>query len=208
MTVEEKAAKLAEYIRGSSDFRIVTEIDGNYGHLGATIADAVLQANMKYETHVRPRIRRIRASFPAAATLPGLKRTLMQETTTRFLDWGGADRVRRFDDIVDLFSSESIETEDDLRGWLLNERNLPKLAAIKGVGPKTIDYFQILVGLQTCAIDRRLLDFLEQADVAVSGYDEARTIINLTADILGVKRAYLDHSIWEHIGKQGPKACK
>jgi hypothetical protein len=208
MSIEEKAAKLAEYIRGLSDFRIVTEIDGNYGHLGATIADGVLQANMKYETHVRPRISRIRASFPTAATLLGLKKTLMQETTKLFLDWGGADRVKRFDDIVDLFSSEGIETEDDLRDWLLNERKLPKLATIKGVGPKTTDYFQILVGLQTCAIDRRLLDFLQQANVAVSGYHEARTIINLTADILGVKRAYLDHSIWEYIGKQGPKACK
>jgi hypothetical protein len=208
MTIEEKAAKLAEYIRGLSDFRIVTEFDGNYRHLGATIADAVLQANMRYETHVRPRIRHIRARYPAAATLSGLKETLIEKTTTRFLDWGGMDRVKRFDDIVGLFSSEGIETDDDLKGWLLNERNLLKLARIKGIGPKTIDYFKILTGIQTCAIDRRLLDFLRQADIGVSSYDEAKAIINLTADIIEVERAYLDHSIWEYIGEQGPKPCQ
>ena len=136
MTLKEKATKLAGYIRGLSGFKIVAEFDGNYRHLGAAIADAVLQANMKYETHVRPRIRRIRESFPDAATLSGLKKTLMERTTTRFLDWNGFDRVKRFDDIVDLFASENIETENDLRDWLLNERNLLKLAMIKGIGPK------------------------------------------------------------------------
>jgi hypothetical protein len=208
MTIEEKATKLAEFIRGLSDFSIVTEFDGNYRHLGATIADAALQANMRYETHVRPRIRRIRTNFPTAATLSGLKKTLTEKTTSRFLDWGGMDRVRRFDDIVDLFSSEGIETEDDLRGWLLNEKNLVKLAMIKGIGPKTLDYFMILTGIQTCAIDRRLLDFLRQANIEVSSYDEAKAVINLTADIMRVQRAFLDHSIWEYIGRQEPQPCR
>jgi hypothetical protein len=208
MTIEEKATKLAELIRGLSNFSIVTEFDGNYHHLGATIADAVLQANMKYETHVCPRIRRIRTNFPAAATLSGLKKTLTEKTTSRFLDWGGMDRVKKFDDIVDLFSSEGIETEDDLRGWLLNERNLVKLAMIKGIGPKTLDYFKILTGIQTCAIDRRLLDFLRQANIEVSSYDEAKAVINLTADIMRVQRAFLDHSIWEYIGRQRPQPCR
>jgi hypothetical protein len=206
--IKEKATKLVGYIRILPGFKIVSELDGNYRHIGATIADAVLQANMKYETHVRPRITRIRAAFPNAATLSGLKKTLMERTTTRFLDWNGLDRVKRFDDIVALFASENIETEDDLKDWLLNERNLLKLAMIKGIGPKTIDYFKILTGIQTCAIDRRLLDFLKQADIQVSSYDEAKAIINLTADIMMVERAYFDHSIWEYIGEQGHKPCQ
>jgi hypothetical protein len=79
-----------------SDFTTVTEIDGNYHHLGATIADAVLQANMRYETHVRPRISRIRRLFPAAATMSGLKKILIERTASDFLDWRGTDRVNRF----------------------------------------------------------------------------------------------------------------
>ncbi len=153
-------AKLVDFIRSLPDFRIVTEYDGNYNHIGATIADAVLQANMRYETHVRPRIRRIRKSHPDAATMSGLKKILDEKGTVRFLDWNGMDRATRFDDIIELLSSEGIETEQDLREWLLKERNLFKLGLIKGVGPKTLDYFKILTGIQTCAIDRRLLDFL------------------------------------------------
>ncbi|MDI6777523.1 MAG: hypothetical protein QMD03_09895 [Syntrophales bacterium] len=118
------------------------------------------------------------------------------------------DRANRFQSIVDLFGSESVETEDDLRDWLMDNRNLLKLIMIHGIGPKTIDYFKILTGIQTCAIDRRLLDFLKQAGIEVSSYDEAKGIINLSADIMGVPRAYLDQSIWEYIGKGRPPACK
>jgi hypothetical protein len=206
MTIEDNAAKLAEFIRGLSDFRIVTEFDGNYQNLGATIADAVLQANNRYETHVRPRINRIREMFPAA-TMTGLKKTLLERTTSAFLDWRGMDRVKRFDDIVRLFSRENIETEDDLRDWLMNEKNLVKLGKVQGIGPKTIDYFKILIGIQTCAIDRRLLDFLNQADIGVSSYEEAKAIVNLAADRMGVQRAYFDHSIWKYMGKPGLQPC-
>lgn len=208
MTIEDSADRLADFIGQLSGFSIVTSMDGNYCHLGATIADAVLQSNMRYETHVRPRVRRIRRLFPAAATMSGLKRTLTERTSSDFLDWRGMDRVKRFENIVGLFSSESIDTEDDLRNWLINEKNLVKLAMIKGVGPKTLDYFKILTGIQTCAIDRRLRDFLKRADIETSNYDEAKAIINLTADIMGVGRVDLDYSIWEYIGKEGLPPCR
>ena len=208
MTIKDKASKLVEFVRKLSDFIIVTEKDGIYHHIGATIADAVLQANMRYETHVRPRIARIRMMFPGAATISGLKKMLTERTANDFLDWQGIDRATRFQSIVDLFDSENIETEDDLRDWLLDNRNLLKLRMIHGIGPKTIDYFKILTGIQTCAIDRRLLDFLKQAGIQVSGYDEAKEIINLSADIMAVPRAYLDQSIWEYMSKGSPTVCK
>ena len=90
----------------------------------------------------------------------------------------------------------------------MNERNLIKLDMIKGVGPKTLDYFKILTGIQTCAIDCRLLDFLKQAGIDASSYDEAKEIVNLAADIMQVQRAYFDHSIWEYIGKKGLQPCR
>ena len=57
---------LAEYIRAKRDFEIVKSIDGSYGHMGATLTDAVLQAGVKYETVVRPRVLRWRASVVPA----------------------------------------------------------------------------------------------------------------------------------------------
>jgi len=208
MVVKDKADRLIQFIRLLPDFIIVDFIDGNYNHLGATIADAVLQANMKYETHVLPRINRIRRVFPAAATMSGLKKILAESTTTYFLDWKGIDRVKRFDDVITLLSSENIETEDDLRQWLTDERNLFKLSTIKGIGPKTVDYLKILTGFQTCAVDRHVYDLLSQAHIEVSSYDEAKEVLNLAADIIEVRRAYFDHSIWKYMSNKGLQTCK
>ena len=45
-----KAEHLAQYVRSlGAQFPIYTEIDGGYNHIGATIADAILQANRDYE---------------------------------------------------------------------------------------------------------------------------------------------------------------
>jgi hypothetical protein len=207
MTLGDKTAKLVNFIGGLTDFVVVTEIDGDYQHIGATIADAVLQANMKYETHVRPRITRIRRMFPEAETLSGLKKILTERTVNDFLDWRGMDRATRFQNIVDLFNSEDLETENDLRTWLLDGGNVLKLLKINGIGPKTTDYFKILTGIQTCAIDRRLLDFLKQAGIEITSYAEAKEIINSAADKMGVQRSYFDHSIWEYIGKESQSPC-
>ncbi|MEW5801108.1 MAG: hypothetical protein AB1847_03280 [bacterium] len=208
MAIEDKASKLAVFIRCLTDFTVVDEIGGNYQHIGATIADAVLQANMHYETHVRPRVTRIRNIFPKAATITGLRKLLSEQTVNDFLNWRGMDRAKRFQDIVNLFSSEGIDSEEDLKNWLMNDRNLMKLDTIQGIGPKTIDYFKILTGIQTCAIDRRLFDFLKKAGIETSDYHEAKSIINSTADIMRIPRAYLDHSIWEYIGRGSSLICK
>lgn len=211
MTTTEKAEELVRFIRGLSDFSIVTEIDGNYQHLGATIADAILQANRNYEAYVRPRIRRVMSLFPAAADMSGLRRLLAERSTVDFLNWPGAERVRRFDDVLTFLFNEGIQAEDDLRRWLTKDENVVKLRTIRGIGPKTVDYLKILTGVQTCAIDRRLLDFLAQCGIEFSGYVEAQEIINKAADIMGVQRAYFDHSIWEYIGckvsKRARKKC-
>jgi hypothetical protein len=51
--------KLAHYVKSLPDFEFYQTIDGNYDHIGATVADAILQANNKYSTHVKPRVNRI-----------------------------------------------------------------------------------------------------------------------------------------------------
>jgi hypothetical protein len=49
-----------------------------------------------------------------AATLSGLKKILKEKSTSGFLNWRGMDRVKRFNCMIDLFSIEGIETENDL----------------------------------------------------------------------------------------------
>lgn len=72
----------------------------------------------------------------------------------------------------------------------------------QGIGPKTVDYFKILVGISTSAIDRHLFDFLRLAGLAPCGYVDAQSIIHATADLLGVDRARFDHSIWQFMSKR------
>ena len=194
--------KLVQYVRSLPGFVFYETIDGDYNHIGATVADAVLQANNKYSTHVKPRVNRILAKYPNARTTSAVLCLVESTSATEFLDWRGEDRTERFSCVLALFAAEGIEVEADLREWLSHESNLPKLRAIKGIGPKTIDYFKILVGVSTSAIDRHLLNFLGLAGLAPCGYLDAQSVINATADILKVDRAYFDHSIWQFMSKR------
>ena len=50
-TFDDEAAKLTAYINGLGDFGFV-ERGEPYGHMGATITDAILQAGMRYQVQV------------------------------------------------------------------------------------------------------------------------------------------------------------
>jgi hypothetical protein len=193
---------LAQYVGSLQDFTIYTTIDGNYDHIGATVADAILQANMRYATHVKPRINRILETYPEARTTTTVLGLVEELGAPTFLSWRGKDRAKRFLLVLRLFASEGVETDEELQIWLSIDANLTKLRAIKGIGPKTVDYFKILVGVSTSAIDRHLLNFLGLAGLSPSGYSEAQAIINETADILLVDRARFDHSIWQFMSKR------
>ena len=194
--------KLALYVRSLPDFEFYESIDGNYDHIGATVADAVLQANMRYKTHVKPRVNRILAQYPNARTTSSVLHLLKSIKATEFLSWRGEDRAERFSQVLNLFAAEGIEVESDLREWLSQVSNLPKLRSIKGIGPKTIDYFKILVGVSTSAFYRHLLKFLGLAGLSPCGYVDAQSVINATADILSVDRSHFDHSIWQFMSKR------
>ena len=194
--------KLACYVRSLPDFEHYKTIDGHYDHVGAIVADAILQANMRYATHVRPRVNRILDRYPETRTTSSVLSVLELTSASEFLNWKGTDRIERFTVVLELLAAEGVETEKDLRKWLSNEPNLPKLQSIKGVGPKTIDYFQILVGISTSAVDRHLFRFLADAGLVVSNYIDAQTKINAAADILAVDRAHFDHSIWQYMSKK------
>ncbi len=96
----------------------------------------------------------------------------------------------------------------EMYGRLPNSSNILKLKAIKGIGQKTADYFKILVGISTCAIDRHLLNFLDFAGLTDNEYSQAQDVINSTADLLSIDRAHFDHSIWQYMSKRVIKPKK
>ncbi|WP_316153081.1 hypothetical protein [Cupriavidus sp. BIC8F] len=197
------AERLAQFVRSLPDFVVSENMDCNYNHMGATVADAVLQANLRYSTHVKPRVNRILAEYPVARTTTAVLALLRTISATDFLNWRGQDRADRFCHVLSLFASQGIDDEADLRNWLTGNDSPSKLRSIKGIGPKTVDYFRILVGVSTSAIDRHLRNFLWLAGLVPKGYGEDQAIINAAADILGIDRAHFDHSIWHYMSKRG-----
>lgn len=73
---------------------------------------------------------------------------------------------------------------------------------------KTANYFKIMVGISESAPDRHLFNFLNKAGVGVNdNFDDAQQIINRAADLMGVNRDHLDHSIWKYESDKNKK-CK
>jgi len=197
MSTDEAAQRLVDYIKSRPSF-VYYKCDEPYGHMGATVADSILQANNKYTTHVKPRVERILARWPDEKTVTELLNLLESVSPTDYLDWQGEDRACRFRDVLHLFKEEGVENESDLKVWLE-----------KKVGDKTVDYFRIMVGLQGVAIDRRLLRFLAMAGTPISqsNYRAARDIVNRAADLASIPRRDFDHSIWRYMDDHEDKAC-
>ncbi len=197
-----KPKQLADYIRSLPDFEIYTQIGANHGHVGATLADAVLQSNNNYERNVRHRIARIRKEYAGETSLEALKHLLKKITAQEFLHWNGTRKTQTFLDLIDLLGREGVNTEDDLREWLLRKDSSAKLRNIRFIGPKTVDYLKILVGLPNVAVNRHLRGFLARAGLDRNpNYERAQELVLQAADLMGLNRAHLDHSIWRYMSR-------
>ena len=166
-------------------------------HIGALLSDAVLQPGLNYRTVVAPRVNRVVRLFPEAVCLLAFSGILLRHGPNYVLNWKHHEKPRRLTEIVRVLGEESIESAHDLASWLGSETNVAKLLHIRGVGPKTVDYMAILAGADGVAIDRHIESFLEAAGIAPKDYADARRIVCLTADLLGVSRGTLDQALWE-----------
>lgn len=196
-----EANKLVIYIESLQDFTVVNEIDGRYDHIGATITDAILQAGISYKTVVKPRVLVLLRDYPSARTTTGFLRLMEYKSIHEVLNFKGV-KPERIVNVAKKFKEEGIETENDLTEWIQEPLNVKVLKGISGVGAKTIDYLKILVGLETNAVDRHLENFVQDAGITVSGYNLHQEIINQAADHMSIRRAVLDHSIWNYMSEK------
>jgi len=70
--------KLVDFIEALNGFEYVLNIDGDYEHMGAIIVDGILQAGLKYETVVKPRVISVMEKYPNHTTTSSFK-TLCKE---------------------------------------------------------------------------------------------------------------------------------
>lgn len=208
-SLQKNAKVLTDYIKALPDFKIEKMFDGNYNHIGATLTETVLQAGLNYKGVVKPKVLQI-MQHPEAKTVKGFL-ALTKDGTEKYkkiIHWNDDKKPDLVIKLAKFFDREGVNTEADLKKWLQDSKNPEKLRKIKGIGPKTIDYLKILVGIPNCAIDRHLFNFIEQAGIKLeqTGYDnqykEAQNIIEKTAEDLKTDKSVLDYSIWSYMSQK------
>jgi hypothetical protein len=126
-------------------------------HIGAALADCILQAGLNYSTVVRPRVDRIKTGYPLAASLSGVKAIIDSGQITDFLCWRHPAKLSRFVRLVALLCKDDVEKVSDLRDWLMRTCARDRMMSLHGVGPKTYDYLCCLVGIDRVAVDRHVI---------------------------------------------------
>lgn len=205
----QKAQKLVAYVKSLKDFKISDKIDGNYNHIGATLTDTVLQAGLKYDTVVKPKVLSI-LKHPEATTIKGIL-ALTKAGNNEFkeiINWKNDKKPNLIITLAKFLNKQGVNTEEELKKWLKNPDNQIRLRAIKGIGPKTVDYIQILVGIKTCAVDRHVYKFIKNAGISLEKnneemkYTEAQLIMKNAAEILGIDESIFDHSVWSYLANK------
>lgn len=168
-------------------------------HIGAVLADAVLQAGVNYRTVVRGRIERIHSQFPEAATLTGLMNLIERGEASNFLLWNHFTKVIRFVTLAQFLALRHIETTIDLKAWLCKSIARDHLLGLHGIGPKTYDYLCCLVGIDCIAVDRHIKTFANEAGVPLTDYDGLKSAFSFAADFLGIARRDFDAWIWRTV---------
>lgn len=199
--IADAAQLVAGYIGSLQNFEQVKPMEP-HSHMGATLTESILQAGLRYETVVLPRVIKVKRR-PEARTTSGFISLLEREGANAVLDWRDAEKPKRVMSLASLLQSEGVETEEELRYWLQSEGSEERLKSLKGIGDKTVDYLKLLVGFSTVAVDRHVITFLNTAgvDITIAKYSVARDILSEAAKLMGIEEAVLDHSIWTYIAQ-------
>lgn len=169
-----------------------------YQHMGAVLADSVLQAGLNYANVVKPRIASILNMFPHATTLNVLIEVIETEGSSRFLQWEHFEKISRFDGLVAFIADAQIECTSELGKALQDNGFRTDIRKVKGIGPKTVDYMACLVGVDCIAVDRHIKGFAELAGLKDDSYNYLRDVFGFAADLLCISRREFDARIWDY----------
>ena len=191
------AARLvADYAKGLGADVDRQETRPAYEHMGALLADSILQAGLNYQSVVRPRVAAILARYPDRSRVSLVLDLVHRGETAAFLNWNHGEKVGRFNALVAFLSDSSVEHIDDLKECLLDRAFVMSLRDVRGIGPKTVDYMGCLVGMDSVAVDRHVRTFAKRVGVMEEDYDFLKTVFCYAADLLSVSRREFDAWVW------------
>lgn len=167
----------------------------NGDHIGALLADAVLQPGLDYRSVVEPRVQRLAREYPSASSITGLVEILDRQEVKLVLGIANVRKCGVFRSLTNLLRNDGVESTVELRAWLERVDTRSKLLAIHGVGPKTASYLKVLVGLPAIAIDVHLRRAAEEAGVHRTDEDLER-LYTEAASRSGIPLTELDGALW------------
>jgi hypothetical protein len=165
-------------------------------HLGAVLADSVLQAGLNYATVVRPRVLAILRAHPGRHTVSSLVSLIEEGETGAFLNWRHHEKVSRFEALVAFLQRWGVEDVQDLRASLASDKFCEAIQRVRGIGPKTVDYIACLVGIDSIAVDRHVRKFAKAVGVENDDYHFLRASFCYAADLLSLPRREFDAWLW------------
>lgn len=165
-------------------------------HLGAVLADSVLQAGLNYATVVRPRVLAILRTYSSHDTVSSLLELIKEQRTGEFLSWRHHEKVTRFETLVVFLKEWGVEDVHDLRSNLALEEFCEAIQTLNGIGPKTVDYMACLVGIDSIAVDRHVRTFAKSVGVENDDYHFLRKSFCCAADLLELPRREFDAWLW------------
>lgn len=165
-------------------------------HLGAVLADSVLQAGLNYMTVVRPRVLAILRSHPSRHTISSLVSLIQNGETGTFLNWRHHEKVNRFEALVVFLEGRGIEDVQSLRAGLASDEFCYAIQKVRGIGPKTVDYLACLVGIDSIAVDRHVRSFAKSVSIENDDYHFLRASFCCAADLLSLPRREFDAWLW------------
>ncbi|WP_405598344.1 MULTISPECIES: hypothetical protein [unclassified Streptomyces] len=200
MTELSPTQRLANHVRtvlGNGPF----PLPGGWTHMGAVICDVSFQARRKYESTIRPRLLRLQSAWPDAVTVRGFQSRIAREDLAVAMDFNSPHRVATAHGITALLVAKGVDTREDLHAWLAHEDGRAALRAVKGVGPKSVDYIGNLVGRSQVAVDVHLRAFAADAGVSGLAYEQLRGVYESAAAVLGHEPGGLEHAVWRFKSK-------
>lgn len=165
-------------------------------HLGAVLADSVLQAGLNYTTVVRPRVLAILRIHPNRHTISSLVSLIQNGGAGAFLNWRHHEKVRRFEELVAFLQRWGVEDAQDLCACLASDEFCNAVQSVSGIGPKTVDYMACLVGIDSVAVDRHVRTFAKAVGVENDDYHFLRASFCCAADLLSLPRREFDAWLW------------
>ncbi|EJS4060302.1 hypothetical protein NW009_003210 [Vibrio parahaemolyticus] len=173
-----------------------------YDHMGAILADSVLQAGMNYANVVKPRVDAILLSYAEKKSTNELQQLIITEGPEKILNWKHSTKLLRFEALVSHMLNKNVFNTEDLKEKLRDADFCNELQTLNGIGPKTVDYMKCLVGIDSVAVDRHIKSFAKAAGIERFDYDFLRDVFCSAADLLSISRRSFDSWVWRTLAVQ------